>query len=105
MARARKRQRQAGSDSGSVATATAAVAGEDDLTFRRVTQPLPDGRVRVRLDVWCAGRQLGRIVPSGAGSWQWQPAREVAGRAPRRWYAGVEEAKEEVRKALQSAQQ
>lgn len=48
--------------------------GQGEITFRRRTTPLPDGRVRVQLEVSQGGRRLGTIIQT-RGGWAFLEAR------------------------------
>lgn len=51
-----------------------ATAMEPGIEWRRLTQAMPDGRVKVRLRAMLAGRMLGEIRQQ-AGGWIWVGAR------------------------------
>lgn len=46
---------------------------QTQLIFRRLTTPLPTGRVRVQIEVRIEGTLLGRIGPA-RGGWRYVPA-------------------------------
>jgi hypothetical protein len=79
---------------------TAAAGEAGPLTFRRITEPRPDGRVRVHLEVWTAGwqgreRQLGRISQV-RGGWQFRAVSGKMGAV----YATAAECKQAVEQSV-----
>jgi hypothetical protein len=75
------------------------------LTFRRLTDPLPSGRVRVSIEVWTAGWQgrekmLGKIVQARQGGWQYRPVSGPAGQV----YATAAECKQAVEQAVKAVE-
>jgi len=47
-------------------------SGPRAVLFRRLTRPLPDGRVEVRIEAWQEGRRQGTITQGRAGRWRWR---------------------------------
>ena len=47
-------------------------SGPRAVLFRRLTRPLPDGRVEVRIEAWQEGRRQGVIAQGRAGRWRWR---------------------------------
>jgi hypothetical protein len=75
----------------------------NQLTFRRLTTPLPTGRVRVQIEARLAGTLLGRIGPV-RGGWRYVPA----GVGRRAWPVGevfptAEECKQALSKESEAA--
>jgi hypothetical protein len=73
------------------------------LTFRRLTDPLPSGRVRVSIEVWTAGwqgreRQLGRISQV-RGGWQFRAVSGKMGEV----YAAAAECKQAIEKSVRQS--
>lgn len=94
-------ERQATTTATAAASATATRKVSREVRFRRRVEPLPDGRVKVRIQVWRGGRKLGTIAQY-KGGWKWMP--EGKARAGKVWgmvFRTAEECKTAVRKEIE----
>lgn len=73
-----------------------------EITFRHRTTPLPDGKVRVQIEVSQAGRLIGRIVQC-RGGWAFLEARVSRRKGAQAGGVLVWKTAEEARRAVAEA--